>query len=183
MDDEIRAAFAHIAHEVVEYNGKGYDIGAHQHLARMLDPEEWLMCFSSYAWFKQPGWLEFFVRARNKHGDTLYGSTANKQYHLHIRGTGFMCKAKHIQEYPVTVTTKIESFDFESGAQSLTQRMLANGEIWLVTPSGEYPSRTMREIPNGFRRGDQNDILTFDKHTDSYNNSSDEARRELAGAG
>ena len=86
------------------------------------------MCFSSWAWFRQPDWLELFVAAREQHGDTLYGSTASHLYRLLFRGTGFMCKAKHIQEYPVTVSTKIESFDFESGPDSLTQRMLRKGE-------------------------------------------------------
>lgn len=180
LDDELIAAFAPITHWAVEYRGTGYDIGAHQHVAGLLNPEDWLMCFSSYAWFRQPGWFEHFIRAREQHGDTLYGSMANAQYRLHIRGTGFMCKAKHVQDYPVKVTSKMESFDFESGAGSLTQRILATREIWLVTPSGVHSSGNMRLIPNGFRRGDQSNILTYDKHTDYYDNAPTREREELS---
>lgn len=179
LDDEVRGAFGDIPHEVVDYNGTGYDIGAHQHLARQLDPEEWLMCFSSYAWFRQHGWLEEYVKAREIYGDTLYGAMASKQYRLHVRGTGFMCKAKHIQEYPVTVTTKVESFDFESGPNSLTMRMLAKGEIYLVTPTGIHTSGNMRLIPNGFRSGDQSNTFVYDKHSDYYDNAPQSEKDDL----
>lgn len=181
MDDEIRSAFEPIPHDVMDYNGTGYDIGAHQYLAHSLQPEDWLMCFSSYAWFRQKDWMERFIRARTELGDTLYGSTASGQNRLHFRGTGFMCKAKHIQAYSVTVTTKIESFDFESGPDSLTQRMLRQGEIYLVTPTGAHTSGNSLLIPNGFRNGDQSNILTFDKHTDVYDNAGPEERAFLHG--
>jgi hypothetical protein len=158
----------------------GWDIGAHQHVANSRTPDTWLMCFSSWAYFDRPGWLAAFVEAREKYGKGLYGSTASKEDHLHLRGTGFFVPAEAIQKCPIGVNCRAESQEWEHGPENFTLWCMKNGfPPRLVAPSGVYEPAQWRELSNGFREGNQSDIWTRDKHTLIYDLAAPEARAIL----
>jgi hypothetical protein len=176
-DRETRGYFSEMPHTVLDYHGLGCDIGGHQFAAHCLDPDDWIFALSSWAWFKREGWLRAFVEAREKHGDCLYGAMASLEVDLHLRGTGFFCRAGRIQQYPFFANTRTQSFAFEAGPDSLTRHYIKNGwGAYLVTPDGIYPPEDFRRPENIFRRGDQSNIWTFDRHTDLYDSSTPEEK-------
>jgi hypothetical protein len=163
---EVAEIFAGIPHEVIVYRGSGWDIGAHVYAAYTLPADDWVMCFSSWAHFRQRGWLKAFAEARERHGDGLYGSMASFEHRPHIRGTGFLIRCGRIQRYPYGCNSRTESLKFEVGPNSITNWCLRQGYgAWVVAPDGVYAMEDARSIRNGFRQGDQSNIWTFDKHT------------------
>lgn len=177
LDRETRGYFSETRHRVIDYHGGGCDIGAHQIVAHSIDPDDWIFTQSSWGWFRQSGWLKAFVDAREKHGDALYGAMASKECDLHLRGTGFFCRAGRIQQYPFFANTREQSFKFEAGPDSLSRHFMRNGwGAYLVTPDGIYPPEDFRAPNNIFRRGDQSNIWSFDRHTDMYDNSTPEEK-------
>lgn len=181
LTPEIAADFADVPHILWPYAGTGWDIGAHQLAAKVLSPADWLMCFSSWAWFDRPGWLAAFAKARDVHGDALYGSTASHERRPHIRGTGFFCSAQTFQRYPRLVDSRRESFEFESGIDSLTMQCIHRRQCaYLVTPDGIYDHNNFRTAANVFRRGSQMNLWTRDKHTDIFDRAGMAERVELS---
>ncbi|MDQ0391127.1 hypothetical protein J3R73_000919 [Labrys monachus] len=178
---EIADIFRNVPHEVIEYPASGWDIGAHIFAAYLMKPDDWIMCFSSWAHFNRRGWLRAFVDARTKFGDGLYGSTSSFERNPHIRGTGFFVRCERMHRYPHGCNSKEESWEFESGPDSLSQWCLRQGYgAWLVTPDTVVPLEKSRNLPNIYRRGDQSNILTFDKHTDIFERSSEKERKMLS---
>ena len=180
LTPEISAFFEGVLYDTITYRGSGWDIGAHQFAALTMPPEDWIMCFSSWAYFRQEGWLRAFVEARKIHGDALYGSTASFENNPHIRGTGFFVRCERMHRYPHGVNSRDESFEFESGPDSLTQWCIRQGYgAWLVTPQITVGPEHFRVPDKIFRREDQSNIYTYDKHTDAFENSSEEKKLKL----
>ena len=173
LTEQVRDLFDGIDYGVVSYEGMGWDIGAHQAAVGMLDPDDWVMCFSTWAYFHKEGWLSSFIAARERFGDTLYGTTSSAERNLHLRGTGFFIRSGLMQGYPLIANSKESSWLFESGPLSLTQWVMKQGrEAYLVVPDGSVcPSSEFRSLDNIYRRGNQGNIWTYDKHTDIYKNN------------
>ena len=177
---EIKKVFNGIAHSVVPYSGLGWDIGGHLHVASQLPAADWIMCFSSWGYFRRDGWLFAFEQARQMHGDGLYGSTASWEKSRHIRGTGFFIRCGLLHEYPFQVNSREESFSFEVGPESLTEWCIDNDYgAWIVTPRKTVSLNRAEFLRNGFRRGNQTDIWTFDKHTDLFEQGSVQEQKVL----
>ena len=115
LTPDIAALFDRIPHEVIIYRGSGWDIGAHQFASLCMPPDDWVMCFSSWAHFRKEGWLRSYAEARDRFGDGLYGSTSAFEYNLHLRGTGFFVRCERMHRYPHGVNSREESFAFEIG--------------------------------------------------------------------
>ena len=174
---EIAGFFSDIPHTALPYAGLGWDIGAHLHAAYTLPADDWIMCFSSWGHFRQRGWLAAFARARDRYWDGLYGSTASFERSPHVRGTGFMVRCGQLQAYPHRVNSRKESLDFEAGPESLTNWFLRRRDgVWIVTPRKTVPLAAARHLEHGFRREQQTDIWTFDKHTDVFERGTEEER-------
>lgn len=170
--EKVARYFDSLDYDILAYRANGWDIGAHQFAAFNMEPQDWIMCFSSWAHFRQRGWLKAFVEARDAFGDGLFGSTTSFERNAHVRGTGFFVRCERIHRYPFGCNSREESFEFESGPNSLTLWCRKQGYgVWLVTPSGTVPLERSRDVNNIFRRGDQSNIWTFDKHTDIYDNA------------
>lgn len=165
--------FEGIPYEMVSYNGSGWDIGGHQFVINSLNPDDWVMCFSTWTYFRQEGWLEAFAEARNAHGDGLYGSAASYERHLHLRGTGIFMRCGMMQSYPLICNNKKQSWLVESGKHSLTWWFLKNKKsVYLVTPSGVVGPDQFRCLNNTYRKGNQSNIWVYDKHSDIYDKAS-----------
>ena len=177
----VATIFENIPHEVIKYRGSGWDIGAHQFAALCMSPEDWLMGFSSWAHFRQAGWLRAFADARNLHGDGLYGSTSSFERFVHIRTTGFFIRCERVHRYPYGCNSKEESLAWEHAPHSISQWCIQQGYgAWLVTPEATVTLENSRELDNVFRRGDQSNIWTYDKHTDLFDEASPEEKIKLA---
>ena len=181
LTHEIESFFEGVEYAVIKYPGSGWDIGAHQFSSLTMDPNDWIMCFSSWAHFRRRGWLKAFVEARERFGDGLYGSTSSFDGNLHLRGTGFFVRCERMQRYPYGCNSSRESHWFEHGPDSLSQWCVRQGfGAWLVTPNEVVPLSDSRRPSNIFRRGDQSNIWTFDKHTDLFEKASTDERARVS---
>jgi hypothetical protein len=180
LTPDVATFFDQTPHEVITYRGSGWDIGAHQFAAFNLPADDWIMCFSSWTHFRREGWLRAFVTAREIHGDGLFGSTTSFEKRAHIRGTGFFVRCERMHRYPHGCNSREESFEFEAGPDSITTWCIREGfGAWLVAPQATVTLERSRDLDNIFRRGDQSNIWTFDKHTDAFENADDELRKVL----
>ncbi len=106
-----------------------------------------------------------------KHGDTLYGSTANMgnggAIFPHIRTTGYFLSTKLLNQYPHRITGAGrfgDRYEYEHGKTGLTtwikERRL---QPLLVSWTGVHREPEWDHVPNGFRNGDQSNILCGDR--------------------
>lgn len=181
LTDNVASLFKGIKYEVIPYRGSGWDIGAQSYAALTMLPEDWMMAFSSWAHFRRRGWLKDFAKARDEHGDGLYASTVSFENSPHVRGTGYFLRCGRFQRYPYGINSRIETFKWEWGPNSLTKWFIREGYgVWLVTPNGTLSIDDAHNMTNGFRNGDQSNIWTFDKHTDLFEQAGAQEKQSLA---
>ncbi len=152
----------------MSHNNDGYDIGAFQAAAREI-PGDLILFFGGNSYIRGPGWLKRVIDAREKHGDTLYGSTANKgnaYVQPHIRTTGFAISGDLFNAYPHRITRAEQRYGFEHGTECLTCWIKSQG----LTPWLVYWDRCLQEPnwddgPGGFGQGSQYNVLFGDRLT------------------
>ena len=153
-----------------EHDNSGYDIGAFQHVAREV-PCDMMVFFGSSAYLQGGGWLVRMAVSYQRHGRALYGVMGNRgvgSTHPHIRTTGFWMPPSLLNEYPIKITRPEQRYQFEHGENCLTTWVTAKGlQCWVVGWSGEYLWADWDNIPNGFHRGNQSDLLSGDRLTEA----------------
>jgi len=175
----------------LRYDGGGWDCGAWQFAGRSIDTEL-LVCFNSSCVIQGTQWLERFVDAVEKHGEGLYGPLTSNEISPHVRTPCMIFQPKVINEYPVEVRSRADTYSFEScgfpsGTLNFTQWCSKVGyETMLVTWYGEYDQAHWRDPANIFRKGNQRSLIVWDRHCFAYE-AADEAGKgrleELAGRG
>lgn len=158
------------AHRIIAHDNSGKDIGAYQKAAREV-PCELMVFFGASTYFRRPGWLKRMVESYQKHGVTLYGSTANRgapslHVYPHIRTTAFWTTPALFNEYPVKVVRDDQRYPFEHGRNCFTDWVARNGMVPLVVSwIGEHPWEQWDAVPNGYHQGDQSNVLVGDRLT------------------
>ena len=169
------------------YEGHGYDIGAAQWLGQHGD-HDFQISMPSRVHFHRPGWAARLVEARNRHGRGLYGTSASwESGNLHIRTACYGMDTTDWQTYPHIIDSREKGTFFEIGKDnpigSLSDWFIdRNQRAWVVYWNTEHdcPTCMMKEA-NIFRRGTQENLLVFDKHSDYYANANEEEKRKLEG--
>lgn len=155
-----------------EHNNSGYDIGGYIALARQLE-EGPMFCCGSSAHFRKPGWLGKMMEAWRRFGPGVYGSLATYEVRPHFCTTGFLVPAEVLNAYPYRVREVTDRYAFEHGPRSLVNFATDHGlPTNLVTWDGVYDRSLWRKPANIYVSGDQSNCLTFFKHSDSYETSS-----------
>jgi hypothetical protein len=87
----------------------------------------------------------------------------------HVRSTGFFLRCERLHRYPHGCNSRDDCFAFEHGVDSLTQWFIRQDYgVWLVTPAAVVPPAESRKLGNIFRRGNQSNMWTCDRHTDIF---------------
>jgi len=176
------------------YDGGGWDIGAYQMMARKLD-HDFVVFATSRVHLHKPGWLHRIVNCREQFGEGLYGNSGSYEHcslwrtdirnepvrNPHIRTEFFGCNPAIMRTYPMAINSRHTSFQFESDRNSLTNFYISKGlETRVATWDGCYRIPDWRTPPNIFRRGDQSNLLVWDRHTDIYHGAEPHVKAELA---
>ncbi len=171
ITDEAEALFGEIPGcAFMEWDNSGLDCGAYQAAAREI-PGDLMVFFGANAYIRGPGWLSRMVESWNRHGDTLYGSTANRGDRHgvwpHIRTTGFWISSSLFNSYPIRVKGNGrfgDRYQFEHGPKGLTSWVKSRGLIpWLVYWDGEYEEHNWDGVSGGFHNGDQRNLICGDR--------------------
>lgn len=152
------------------------------------DPCDFMVMFVTRAYFHRPGWLKRIVDARQKHGDGLYGSMASEvgsplQTHPapnpHLRGTMWAFDQSTIAKFPHTIKTPQDESRLECGEWNIANWYESTRKpAMLVTFDGEYSKPDWNKPENTFCKGDQSNLLNWDRHTDAFR-----YQKPLEGAG
>lgn len=139
---------------------------------------DFMVTFVTRAYFHRSGWLKRIVDARQKHGDGIYGSMASDvgcplQTHPapnpHLRGTMWAFDRATIAQYPHKIKTPQDESRLECGEWNIANWYGSIGKpAMLVTFDGEYSKPDWNKPQNTFCKGDQSNLIHWDRHTDSY---------------
>lgn len=147
------------------YDGVGFDVGAWMKVASHIDNDFVIFC-NSLVFFNQHGWMEKLVDARERYGPGLYGYFASFENNPHIRTTIWACDPRSLRLYPEKIITRQDTLDFESGPKRFGRFIEKRKEpvLW-VAKDGVYDQSEWASVKNGFRSGDQSNLLVMDRHT------------------
>lgn len=181
--DEVREMFYGIPCHWDSYFGHGCDGGTWQHVARAINPDDFLICSTSRAYFHRSGWLAQMMAARHTYGEGVYTTSASYECGLHACMRFFGVDAKYFKAYPVEMTCR-EGHDFETGVRGPIPgfgQFVANagGKQMVCTWEGPFEKPDWFAPANRFRNGDQSNMLVFDRHTDIYRDASPDEKRHL----
>lgn len=142
---------------------------------------DFMVGFVSRAYFHRPGWLKRVVDARKQYGDAFYGSMASSagcplQTHPapnpHLRGTMWAFDLQTISKFPHQIKTPEDEYRLECGEWNLSNWFESIGKPpRLVTFDGVWAKPDWDKPENAFCKGDQSNLLHWDRHTDAYRNS------------
>lgn len=141
-------------------------------------PCDFMVGFCTRTHFHRPGWLKRVVDARVKHGDGFYGSMAGfagspLQTHPapnpHLRGSMWAYDQQTIKQFPHKITTMEDEYRLECGEWNIANWYESIGKpSMLVTFDGEYSKPDWDKPENTFCKGDQSNLLHWDRHTEAY---------------
>jgi hypothetical protein len=179
VTNELHEIFDNLPVTFMRYDGQGADLGSWQAAAR-ANPEAFLFLCTSRVYFHREGWLQRIMEAREVYGPGLYATSASYEggvLHACIRAVGV--DAEVFNAYPAEFTSRDQGCWFEIGRDN----PLGPFSAWVrsrwkyvkvVYWSGAVGRKDWLTPDNIFRRGDQSNLLVFDKHSLEYENASPE---------
>jgi hypothetical protein len=164
----------------LEYYGNGWDCGAYQFAADAIDCDL-LVCCNAWTYFWRFDWLRLLQKAYVEHGPGIYGVSASFERGPHLRTPCFAIATELLREYPIHVKDRYSCNSFEASEHSITRFVQRLGKpAMLVTADGSnWVQPNWRAASNIFRRGDQSNVLVWDRHTDLYRDSDSDYKRQL----
>lgn len=179
LTDRIRRMFYGIKTCFWPYNEDGCDIGSAQVVA-CHSPKEFIVAFPTHAFFHRGGWLKRLMEARKFYGPGLFGASASFEEAPHVRTAGYGLDADIWHAYPHLITSREECSQFERGPKSITEFVSGHGMPAVqVTWDGFQELDSWREPLGIFRRGEQNAMLWWDRHTQIYSEADPDHKKVL----
>lgn len=180
-----RDIFKDLDVEWVRYDGAGCDAGSWQLAASLIHGFQ--VNFTSRCYFHRTGWLKRLVDAREFGGPGLYGTSASHEggrWHVCLRAWGI--DSEDFREYPVKLDSRDRGVAFEVGngeePGSLTKWMALRKKMpTLVYFDSVHGQLTWDSPDKIFRRGDQSNLLVFDKHSEEYEKADEPEKLRLEG--
>jgi hypothetical protein len=158
-------------------------IAVHQATAQTID-EDFLVCCSTRTYFHRAGWLKRLVDARAQYGPGLYGAASSRETgHLHITNQLYALDAEDFRSYPWEIRGRDDAPSFEAGPRSITNHMAELHQPCMVTYWDEIlPIERALGYTNGFRNGNQEQMIAWNRHTDLWRDSDEDGRKRLTEA-
>lgn len=178
--DEVRQWFYGIKTKFVPYYANGCQVGAQQQVASTRE-NDFIIGITSHAYFFRAGWLDRFMKVREQYGPGLYGTCGSQEGKLHMRTNFYGLDAEFWHAYPHEIETREDCSKFECGEWSLWDWFwdhmphFFNGVVyWDSVDPVEH------QLVNGYRDGNQEQLLVWDRHTDIWQNAQNQEKRRLA---
>lgn len=178
--DDDRAAEAYgifdgIDFEALAYLGAGADLGAQQTCALCCTPfDTFQVNLTTRCYAHRAGWLLPLVGSRLRNGPGLYGMSWSREggkFHICTRGHAY--DVGDFLLYPHEIKSRDQGVFFELGEGSITRWFHAlRGVTWVVQFDGEIGFSAWDTdtglLRDGFREGNQSNMLLWDKHSDAF---------------
>lgn len=159
----------------------GFDCGTYKEVNYFALKYDFVVAMNTHVYFWRHGWLEALVNAAKANGPGFYGPSASLEYHPHLRTPCICYHPGLMQEYPLNPKNRDECGMCEAGPDNFSLWAHKKGHpSMLVTADGQaWKKEDWRKPANIFRRGDQSNVLVYDRHTEIYHYSTGEARQAL----
>lgn len=180
--DGIRQEFYDIKTRFYPYNQDGCQIGAQQHAAIGADMYDvFVIGFTGHAYFHRSGWLRKIIEARNRLGPGLYGVCDSAEGgKLHVRTSCYGVDNWIFQQYPYFVQSREDCTKFECGEWCFSEwyeKFTKRAPVIVHWDSVVSPGE---RVINGYRNGNQEQLLVWDRHTDLYRDADPNEKDRLA---
>lgn len=166
------------------YAKHGCDIGVAQQAGNSGGSEDWIIGMTSLCYFHRAGWLVRFKEAIEKHGEGLYSASASHEGgKLHACTRAYCMPALAWQNYEHAIDTREKGQLFETGKWSITEwTKKFDAPVMQVRWDGEEPIEHARDPEHlgVFRRGSQNEMLVWDRHSRIFEEADPEEKSKLA---
>lgn len=190
-NDEVKNLFHDINTLFVDYPDNGCDIGSAQWIAKNTSQffgqhsdwnNAWIICMTSRCYFFRAAWLKRYSEAFLAKGENdLYGASASWEGgKAHICTRAYALHCSRFWHYPHLIDTRAKGQKFEVGEWCITEWFRKqNSGCWQITWEGEQEQSDWRKPENIFRKGDQTNMLVWDRHTDYYRDASEDEKQKL----
>lgn len=177
--DEVRRWFYGIKTKFVPYYANGCQIGAQQQVAMTLE-DAFIIGITSHAYFFRAGWLDRFMFARRLYGQGLYGTCGSLEGKPHLRTNFYGMDASLWNRYPKSIETREDCSKFECGHWCLSDWFYQLSEHSPIVVHWDSVDPIEHQVANGYRDGNQEQLLVWDRHTEVYQNSEPEEQQRLS---
>lgn len=177
--DEVREWFYGTKAKFVEYYRDGCQIGAQQEVAATLE-NCFVIGITGHAYFHRAGWLKRFMGVREEYGPGLYGVCGSLEGNPHLRTNFYGMDAEIWQKYPYGIHTREHCSRFECGDLSISDWFAKNSGGKPIVVHWDNVLSIEDRVPNGYRDGNQEQLLVWDRHTDMYAEGTDEDKVRLS---
>lgn len=152
----------------------------HRETVEIID-DAFVICFTTRTFFHRAGWLKRLCEAREKYGYGLYGCSTSLEADPHICTRSYALDAQIFRSWPGKITNREDAWILERGDQSLTRWCWSNRlpTVQVLWDSEQANPKDWRKPDNIFRRGNQEQILVWDRHTRVYSEADEEEQKKL----
>lgn len=151
----------------------GRDIGAILGAARQLPPDEFILFVGSTCYPVAPDWASRLFNAWTEYSPGAVAPFASLEVFPHLRTACFGTQPRLLLEYPFEQLCSHDFYRFEHSSFNYSLWLESRGFTPLqVTRQTVLPFRQCRNVRNGYRRGNQSELLVRDRHCDVYANAS-----------
>ncbi len=156
-----------------------FDCGTWQHIGGRQEADL-VVGLNTHCYLWRDGWLEPFVKCAERCGPGVYGAGGSYEQNPHLRTPCIAFSPEVMRQYPHQCLNRLDAGSFEFGPDNFSLWAdRAEYPACLVTEHACYDIFSWRKPKNGFRSGNQQDCLVFDRHTELWANASTGEKQRL----
>lgn len=164
----------------MNYTGSGADIGSLQTYVNSCQENEFVVFCNTRVYAHREGWLKRLVDARETFGPGLYATSVSREGgKLHACGRCFGVDSDDFKEYPHVIDSRDKGHFFEIGDGCFMEWFLSIGRNRNLVQFDGITHSEKHPLVNGYRSGNQSNVLVWDKHTQYYAHSDSAEKTRL----
>lgn len=178
--DYVREWFYGIKTRFVPYYDNGCQIGAQFSVAGTME-NAFIIGLTSHSYFHRAGWLERFMAvAEEENYKGLFGACGSCEGRPHLRTNLFGMEADYWHAFPLAIQSRADCSRFECGDWSVADWFFQMTRKHPLVVHWDSVNSIKDRVANGYRDGNQEQLLAWDRHTEEYQNATEERRAELS---
>lgn len=176
--DFVREMFYDIKTRFQPFYGDGCQIGAQQEVSLMN--EGFIVGLTGHAYFHRSGWLRRLMEKREKFGPGLYGVCASQEGgKLHLRTSCYGVDSTYFNKFENPILSRDDCTKFECGEWCFSEWFEKTFQRAPLVVHWDSVNDLSEHVENGYRDGNQEQLLVWDRHTDLYASASESEKAQL----